>query len=286
VKGTTEPAPGRKAVLSPVPLHPVISVNVKPGDRVKKGQLLVELDDDEAQADLRAKQAALAEMRAGLARLRGQPREEERAELRAVLEAAKVSAKEAQDLLKRMIPLYRSGSLPQATYYSARASLRKLQADERAAEARQRQLLKKPVELEIAEIEAKVAAAQAAVAVARSELEHYSIRAPIDGVVNWLDVYPGTVSRPGTTVWGEILDLREIDVRCDLTAEQAERVAVGQTAEVRNGGKGERWSARVVFVGIAADRRTGRVPVRVRLKGARLRCYVEVVVRLGNDKQG
>ena len=33
------------------------------------------------------------------------------------------------------------------------------------------------------------------------------------------------VSRPGTTVWGEILDLSEIDVRCELTAEQADQAS-------------------------------------------------------------
>jgi hypothetical protein len=90
------------------------------------------------------------------------------------------------------------------------------------------------------------------------------------------------VSRPGTSLWGEILDLSEIDARCDVTPDQADRLAVGQAAEVRGKGKKNAVAGKVVFIGIAADRTTGLVPVLVRIpntgKGA-LRCEVPVQVR-------
>ena len=93
-KGTTRPAPGRRGIIAPVPLHPVIEVKVKPGDRVKKGQVLVKLDDDEPQADVQAKKAVLNQLKASLAKVKAQPREEERAEARAALENARVSVDE------------------------------------------------------------------------------------------------------------------------------------------------------------------------------------------------
>ena len=78
------------------------------------------------------------------------------------------------------------------------------------------------------------------------------------------------------------MDLREIDVRCELTPEQADRVSVGQAAEVRLCGKEEAVAGRVVFVGITADQATGLVPVIVWLSNPRerLRCNVPVRVRL------
>ena len=41
--------------------------------------------------------------------------------------------------------------------------------------------------------------------------------AAIDGEIAWLDVSPGTVTWPGSLVWGEVVDLRELDVRCELS---------------------------------------------------------------------
>jgi multidrug resistance efflux pump len=125
-------------------------------------------------------------------------------------------------------------------------------------------------------------AAEAAWESAQAELQHYVVTASIDGVVSWLEVSPGMVSRPGTTVWGEILDLREIDVRCELTVGQADRVSVGQPAEVRSSEENiESGMGRVVFVGLTADKSTGLVPVVVRLPNPkeRLRCGVPVHVR-------
>jgi membrane fusion protein (multidrug efflux system) len=281
VVGQTQPAPGRIATIAPVVLHPVTEVTVAPGDRVKKDQVLVKLDDDEARAEVRAKRAALAELQAGLKRLKAQPREEERAEARAILESARLSLEQNRELLGMMEQT--SGILPYGTIQATKFSVLPSQTEERAATARLERLLKQPVELEIAEAEARVAAAQAALESARAELEHYTVTASIDGVVTWLEVNTGTASRPGTSVWGEIVDLSAIDVGCDLTPAQAARVAVGQAAEVRQEGQRGPWAGRVVFVGMAADRRTGRVPVRVRLKETqeRVRCYVEVTVRFG-----
>jgi RND family efflux transporter MFP subunit len=215
-------------MIAPVPLHPVTEVLVEPGSRVKRGQRLVRLDDDEARADVRAKQA--------------------------VLESAQLALQEAR---RHFAAAERaSAAVSEKLYHEIRLAAQKAERDERVAKA--------------------------ALESAQAELEHYVVTAPIGGVISWLDVHPGMVSRPGTTVWGEILDLSEIDVRCELTAEQADRVSVGQAAEVRPSGKKEGGvTGRVVFVGITADQGSGLVPVVVRLPNAngRLRCGVPVQVR-------
>jgi membrane fusion protein, multidrug efflux system len=231
VPGRTQATPGRKGIIAPVPLHPVVEVLVAPGDRVKKGQALVKMDDDEARAEVQAKKAAL--------------------------ESARIALQESRRYLGAVEKASQSGSLSEQKYHEIKVAALKAEMDERAARA----MLES----------------------AQAELEHYVVSASIDGVVSRLDVNPGTVSRPGTTVWGEILDLSEIDVRCELTANQADRVFVGQTAEVRANGKKDRSRVgRVVFVGSAADKTSGLVPVVVRLGNpdGRLRCEMAVQVRL------
>jgi RND family efflux transporter MFP subunit len=229
VVGRTQCVPGRRASIAPVPLHPVTEVLVAPGAHVKKGQLLVKLDDDEARADVRFK--------------------------RAMLESAESSANEARRFLAKARS--KQEVLPEQRLHDAELAVRKTEAEQRAA--------------------------QAGVDSSEAELEHFSVGAVIDGVVSWLDVYPGLVSRPGTSLWGEIVDLRELDVRCELTPQQAdEGVALGQEVDL--------WVAdtqrvlprgRLIFIGPVADQKSGLVPVLVRLKNPdqRLRCGVSVSMR-------
>jgi multidrug resistance efflux pump len=134
--------------------------------------------------------------------------------------------------------------------------------------------------------EALVLAAKAELAHAQGELKLYTITASIDGEVAWLDISPGTVTWPGTLIWGEIVDLRELDVRCDLTPAQADLVVLGQSADVRLDGKtAGAGTGKVVFVGQVADRNSGLVPVVVRLANpeARVRAEVPVKVRFRTD---
>jgi RND family efflux transporter MFP subunit len=129
--------------------------------------------------------------------------------------------------------------------------------------------------------EAQALAAEAELALAQSELKLYTVTASNDGEVAWLDVSPGTVSWPGSMIWGEIVDLRELDVRCELSPDQAEQIAVGQMAEVRLAGKEElSGTGKIVLIGKVADRNTGLVPVTIRLANPREQWRAEVSVKI------
>ncbi len=235
VPGRTQCVPKRKAIIAPAaPPHSVTEVLVALGDRVKKGQPLVKIDDDEPQADLRAKQANLG--------------------------GAEALVEEAKCRLIASEKGHEKGAVSQEHYHDIRTAALKADYDAQAAKA--------------------------AVALAKAELEHFVVVAPIDGVVNRLDVYQGTVSRPGTTVWGEILDLSEIDVGCDLAPEQLDQLAVGQSALVRSNDKTSfSDKGQIVFIGLSADKSTGLVPVLVRLPNpeGRLRCEIAVQVRFAQS---
>jgi RND family efflux transporter MFP subunit len=235
VSGRAQCAPGKKATIAPVPLHPVVEVRIAPGDRVKKEQKLIKLDDDEPQADVRNKLA--------------------------ILEAARVCQKEATRYYKRLEENYKHAAISEASFFSAMRDALKAVHDEKAAEA--------------------------AVESAKAELEHYEVEAQIDGIVSWLDVYPGMVSRPGTTVWGEILDLSEIDIRCDITLDQAEKVKKGQNVEVvrQTQKNGAAFAGKVSMLGITVDAKTGLVPVLVRVANPDmvLRCGEPVQLRFAAE---
>lgn len=237
VVGKTQPVQGRRCIIAPVPLHPVVEVLVKPGDRVKKGQALVKLDDDEAQADVRAKRAALG--------------------------SAEILLKEARRHQGASEKAHSAGALAEATYCVACVTAMKAEQEH--------------------------AAAKAALEAAEAELEHFTVESYINGVVAWLDVHPGMVSRPGTTVWGEVLDLSELDVRCELPPEQVERLAMDQIAEVRAAGRNEVLATgKVTYIGIAADKNSGLITVMVRVPNPKLglRGNVPVQVRFTETVAG
>ncbi len=129
--------------------------------------------------------------------------------------------------------------------------------------------------------EAQMRAAEAELSLAQSELQLYTVTASIDGEIAWLDVSPGTVTWPGTLIWGEIVDLRELDIRCELALVQAEQVVVGQSVEVWLDGNVEAaGTGKVVFVGKVADRNSGSVPIVVRMANSQERLRAEVAVKL------
>jgi len=281
VAGKTQPAPGKAAKIAPAVLHPVEEVLVTVGAQVKKNQVLVKIDEDEQAADTRARRAAVVELEAALLRLKAEPRQHDIEEAEASLDTYRVAADATRELRERLEPSWKKGSISEQHYRDAKADAARAAADFKAADARLNRLKKRPYEHEVAELKARVEGAKEAVKSAEAELEHYTVSAPIDGVVTSLDVVPGTVSRPGTTVWGEILDLSVIDVRCDVTPDQADQITQGQDAEVTREGRTEALKGQVAVVGIAADRATGKIPVLVRLKNPdnRLRCYIDVKVR-------
>ena len=124
-------------------------------------------------------------------------------------------------------------------------------------------------------------AAEAELALAESELKLYTVSASIAGEIAWLDVSPGTVTWPGSLVWGEIVDLRELDVRCELSPAQVERVALGQPAEVWLDGKAEAaGTGKIVFIGKSANRNSGLIPIVVRVANLEERLRAEVPVRV------
>jgi small multidrug resistance family-3 protein len=283
VVGKTLPAPGRAGTIQAVPDHPVKEVLVALGDHVKVGQPILRLGTEDA--ELHAKKTALAELQSEWARRQAHPPEQEQSIARTALEEAGTATGEARKTLEGLESLWKKGEVSEPRYRKARSVLALCEAEEKVAAARMERLLKQPVDLEIAELQARINAAKTAVSAAERESENRTVTAPISGTVTRLDVIPGAVAKAGAPAWGEVLDLSELDVRCELTAQQAQPVAVGSGVEVKQlGSPAAVWKGRIVFVGVAADRQTGLVPVLVRLKNSgddRLRCYVEVNVRFG-----
>ena len=149
----------------------------------------------------------------------------------------------------------------------ARTTASHADAAQRAAAAHLEYLLKQPIPQEIAEVESPTRHGKGQSRSERGRIRTlYVVRAD-----RWRDqlarrAAARRANRPGTTVWGEIVDLSEIDARSEVTPEQADQLAVGTAAElVWPETHSDQWAGRLVFIGPVADAQTGLVPIVARL---------------------
>jgi multidrug efflux pump subunit AcrA (membrane-fusion protein) len=80
----------------------------------------------------------------------------------------------------------------------------------------------------------------------------------------------------------EIPDPLKLDVRCELTAPQADDVALGQLVKMRVADTEQPLpDGRLISIAPVADQKSGLVPVLVRLRNSdkQLRCGVSVSMR-------
>jgi multidrug resistance efflux pump len=279
--GKTQPAPGHVAAICPSVLQPVREVLVAEGDRVKKDAPLVRHDDDEPKAKVKAARSAVAEAEALLRQVKQAPREAAQNEIRQAVEKGRIEAEARKRELDRLEKAFKSGAVPERQVQEARAIFKTALTQQQAAQDKLEYLLKQPVVSKIAEAESKVAAVKSVLHVAEADLEGHTIRARIDGIVVKLTARPGLIERPGEAVWGEILDIRVLDVRCDLPPATLRGLRVGQPAVVTDAATGTRLAGKIARIGVVASGPHGTVPVVVRVANPdeRLLCGVDVTVR-------
>ncbi|MBI5575211.1 MAG: efflux RND transporter periplasmic adaptor subunit [Deltaproteobacteria bacterium] len=177
------------------------------GDRVRKGQLLAELDAVELEARAAAARAAEGRARRELARAR------------ADLVKAQANLGLAQSNYRRDQEVYKPGYISQAAFDAAEAQLR-------------------VAESEVSSVRAAVEALQAAVGQAESEsnaakaLKDYTrILAPMDGLITVRKAEVGTTLVPGSPVF-QMVDLNQIWVAAWIDQALAARLREGQPARI------------------------------------------------------
>ncbi|WP_161626843.1 efflux RND transporter periplasmic adaptor subunit [Desulfospira joergensenii] len=165
------------------PLH---QVRVKPGDKVKKGDLMLRLDDRDYLRRVRAVQSRLKSARANLLKMENGARAEDIRIIEASLEAARADLDLAEKELKRYETLYRNAAVSEQNLDRARNNVKLLQAKTVSLEqqlardrtgARKEDLLAARAGIEELEVELDIA---------RDQLNDTRLVAPFDGVVTRL----------------------------------------------------------------------------------------------------
>ncbi len=228
---------------------------VKEGDHVRKGQLLLQLDDSDlrsqaarAQAQIKAAQADQADLTTGGTR-------EEVLTLDAQLIKARSALNNAQRNLDALRHLQQQGSASLGEVQQAEDAVQRARADATLLEQKRKERYSKP---EVAKVRAQGAEAQAAYDAAEDALAKSSVRAPFDGIVYTLPVKQGSYVQTGDLLL-QVGDLSKMLVRSFVDEPEIGRLATGQKIEVT-------WDA---VPGRVWNGTVSTVPATVKLRGAR-----------------
>lgn len=240
--------------------HAPVSTNVrrvlvKEGDSVKRGQLLVVLDDADARAQAARAQTQLRAAQADLSAAKRGGNQEEVLSTTAQLVKAGADRDSAQrnlDALKKLEP---EGAASAGEVREAENTLAR--ADAQLSFLRQKQS-KRYSQAELARVEAQRAEAQAAYDAAQDVLAKSNVRAPFAGIVYSLPTKQGGFVTAGDLLL-QVADLKKVLVRAFVDEPDVARLASGDPMEITwDAAPGRVWRATV-----------SAIPSTVKLHGSR-----------------
>jgi len=213
--------------------HAPLATNVKrvgiiQGAWVKAGQLLLQLDDSDARAQLARAQAQLKGAEAELQAVSGGGTQEELLNSRNAMVKAQADRDAAQRNLQALQRLLTTGAASQAEVDAAQAQLRVAEANVRTLEQK---LHDRFSQSEIGHAQAQVAEARAAVAASTDLLRNLNVVSPFAGTAYNLPVRKDSFVSSGDLLV-QAADLHKVRVRAFVDEPEIGRLQVGQQVEV------------------------------------------------------
>jgi HlyD family secretion protein len=230
-------------------------VLVKEGASVKKGQLLVVLDDADARTQAARAQTLLKSAQADLGASEHGGNQEEVLNLESQLVKATTDRDSAQHNLDALKKLEQQGAASAGEVREAENALARANADLTFLHQKQ---TKRYSNAELARVAAQQAEARAAYEAAQDILAKSNVRAPFDGIVYSLPAKQGGFVAAGDLLL-QIADLRKVLVRAFVDEPDVGRLTPGDPIEITwDAVPGRLWRTSVTAV-----------PSTVKLRGSR-----------------
>lgn len=208
-------------------------VYVDEGDRIKKGELLANLVNDDQQARVAAAAATVQLREAQLEKLMNGARPEERQQMAAQLAEMQARLVLAQQEIARRRPLAADGVASRASLDQAVSGLDAAKAATAARQASYNLIMAPPRAEDVAIAKANLSLARADLDEQRSLLDKTELHSPIDGVVLRRYLQTGeTISIQPLIPIIEVADTSRLRVRAEVDETDVARVKLGQQAFV------------------------------------------------------
>jgi HlyD family secretion protein len=250
----------------------VESIGVEKGDRVKRGQVVVRLENREYRAQYDQAKSAYDATLARLQELERGSRPEEIDRAKADVERAQADLQTAEAQLKRVQSLVKEGVMPaqslddaKGRYDSARASL--------AALMKTHDLVRQgPRQEQIENARSEAARAKAATEYAKTILDATEIRVPTEGTILERNVEQGEMvttsfvgDRGAKSFVVTLADLNDLQVELDINQNDFNRIKPNQPCTVVTDAYPDRvYECRVDEISPEANRQKATIQVKVK----------------------
>ena len=223
------------AAVSPTlysPAASTVTLKIRAGDKVRKGDLLAVLDSPDLSNQLAREQATLAQLEAQVARQRILA-EKQRLLARRDADEAEVARLGAERILTRTEGGFKAGAIAEVDYLRAQDALKS--AEIRARQASQASQLEiKDVALETSTRVSELQRQRLIVADTQRRVDELNLRSPVDGVVGTLSVADRTVVAANTALM-TVVDLSRLEVELEIPESYADDLGLGMNVEVNIG---------------------------------------------------
>jgi len=243
--------PRQQAAIVPKISAPVKKLYVQRGARVRAGQLLLELENQDLAGAARESRASydLAEATYETTSKATVPQELQKAQLDA--RAAKAALDAQQSVYDSRQRLFTEGAIAQKDVNDALVALSQARTQYETAQKRLDDLQGFARDQEIKAAQAQREAAGGKNDAAQAQLAYSRITSPIDGVVTDLPLYPGEMAASGGPIV-TVMDVSKVIARIHVSQADAAELKVGNAANLIGPG-GAPIPAKVTHVSAALD---------------------------------
>lgn len=226
---------GNITIITPKVTGYVTNVLVQDNQRIKKGDVIAQIDQRDFQARVAEAHAAAEALKAHLAILENQnlSQKETIKEAAAGVNATKATLVRAEKEFKRTSALIKDGAISEQLHDQAvsehKHALAALEKSQATYEAATIQL--KVIEAQTNEARAQLKKAEAMVELAEIDLQNTTITAPKDGTIGNRGVQVGQLARPGLSLVYLVPD-NEVWVEANFKETQIGKMKAGQQVKI------------------------------------------------------
>jgi multidrug efflux pump subunit AcrA (membrane-fusion protein) len=223
--------PQQQAAIVPKITAPIKKVFVEKGEKVKAGQVLLELENSDLASAARENQAAYqaAEATYETTARATVPEDLQKAELD--VQAAKTAMEATQAVFENRERLFQEGAIAQKDVNDARVAATQARTQYETAQKRFNDLRGFGNEQALKAAAAQRDQAKARMDAAEAQLSYARITSPISGVVTDRPLYAGETPQAGAPVV-TVMDLSQVIARAHISPSEASELKVGDEANI------------------------------------------------------